>query len=346
MTAVADPIAATPGRGTKWRFLLRIALSFGLLALVLVVVGVDNLANAWVSIDPRYLLLVAAIYHVDRGLMAYKWGLLLRAIGIRIPYFILFRIYAIVPLTTLVASATIGGELFRIYNISRLGVKPRDTFASIVAERAIGFATILLLAFIGLFLVFMTARNSQTAEGSQLPFAAIGLALVIGSIVTGLLLVLLVGGFKNTIGGLATRFAHLPLVKRLHSFYGAYSSYGAHRRVLGIVTLWSLLEQMMPVIVAFVLAQALDISVSFLELMALIPLIQFVVRLPFSYDGIGVAEVLAIALFGVVGVPAAEAVLLTVVHRVVQLLSVLPWGIHYLMVGPSKAPSERPALVA
>ena len=52
--------------------------------------------------------------------------------------------------------------------------------------------------------------------------------------------------------------------------------------------------------IRFLLAQALHIDVSLVELVAIIPLIVLIVRLPLSIQGFGVQEGLYVALFSLV----------------------------------------------
>ena len=61
----------------------------------------------------------------------------------------------------------------------------------------------------------------------------------------------------------------------------------------------------------------------------------------YEWDGIGLSEGLYVVLFGLVGVPPTEAVLLAVSARVIQILTALPWAIHYVMVRPNFATAPQ-----
>ena len=60
------------------------------------------------------------------------------------------------------------------------------------------------------------------------------------------------------------------------------------------------LAQLVPVATGFLLFRALGIQVSTLELLAIIPLIILAIRLPISFDGIGIQEGLYVGLFALV----------------------------------------------
>jgi len=78
--------------------------------------------------------------------------------------------------------------------------------------------------------------------------------------------------------------------------------------------------------------QALHIDVSLVELIVVIPIITLAMRIPVSLGGFGFQEGLFVALFGIIGVSATEAVLLSTTSRLLVIIISLPWGIHYFLV--------------
>jgi len=81
------------------------------------------------------------------------------------------------------------------------------------------------------------------------------------------------------------------------------------------------------------MAYSLHIDLSPLELMAIIPLTMLATRLPISLDGLGVEEGIYVVLFALIGVSASEAFLLSATERVLSLICLLPWGIHFIFKG-------------
>src|SRR5262249_19405295 len=118
---------------------------------------------------------------------------------------------------------------------------------------------------------------------------------------------------------------------KVHRVYMALCAYRNHSHTIAAVSAWSFLEQLAPIIAITLIARALHINVSLGDMVILVPIIILVTRLPISFGGLGVQEGLFVALFGLVGVSASEAFLLSAVGRILPILCALPWGIHYIV---------------
>jgi len=309
----------------RWSFWLKIFLSVALLGLVVYLVDFRNALNTLLSLNPWYLLPYAVLYFVDRALMAYKWNILLVVLKVQVPFLILFRSCSVAPLVGMVLPATIGGDAFRVYSLTRHKISAQAVLASIVVERIIGFVASLLLAAISLGLVFYIMRDewSRFAGLGWLLLLLIGLTIIVVLVAQGMR-----GGWVRNA---AARFSHYPLVSKLYSFWAKFWVFRNHRRAVAVVFGWTFLEQLVPVGWNFLLVKALHIDVSLLELLAVTPLIILAIRLPISFEGIGVQEGLYVGLLALVGVPPAQALILSTAARIMNALCALPWAIHYIV---------------
>lgn len=309
----------------RWSFWLKVFLSLALLGVVIYLVDPQKAADTLLSLNPWYLLPYAALYFLDRALMAYKWNILLVALKVQVPFLILFRSCSVAPLVGMVLPATIGGDAFRVYSLARHKISAQAVLASIIVERIIGFCAILLLAAISLGLVFYIMRDEWTQ------FAGLGWLLLV---LTGLTMVafLLFRGLRGGwVKALAARFSKYPLASKLYAFWAKFWEFRNHQGAIATVFGWTSLEQLVPVGWNFLLVQALHIDVSILELLAVVPLIILAIRLPVSFEGIGLQEGLYVGLLALVGVPPAEALILSTATRIMNALCALPWAIHYLV---------------
>jgi uncharacterized membrane protein YbhN (UPF0104 family) len=214
-------------------------------------------------------------------------------------------------------------------------VKP--VLASIFIERFIGVITVVILAAFSLGLAFFLLRD-RWDHISGLVWYLIT-AAVVGAIIIGTFLAIAQRG-----GKILTLMSRLPLVSALRQTFTLAYEFKQHRRTLAVVSSWTFIENFFPVVATFLLVRALHIEVSFLELLAIIPLIVLAIRIPISFEGLGIQEGLYIGLLGLVGVPAVEALILSTVTRGVYLLCALPWGIHYLAFGHRKIESGQQAV--
>ena len=327
--------------GKKWAVALRLTLGLGLLALILYFVDLREVVAVVTALEPWYLVAVLAVMYLDRALMAYKWRPLLRDAGVHLPYSVLLRSYLIAPLAAIFLPSTVGGDLFRLYHLSRYKVDTRAVLASIVVERVIGFVAMLAVVGVGvgLGLYLLSDRWEELAA----IVGALAVALLLGA---GLALVLVgvaFGGVRRLVDRVAARLARYPLVGKLHQVYTLYTQYLNRRRTLAVVFAWTLLEQMAPVVSVFILAQALHVNVSFLQLVAIVPLVLLAARMPVSLDGLGVMEGMYVALFALVGVSVEESLLLAAFGRVLQNLPGLPFLVHYVFERRRAPPVARQA---
>jgi glycosyltransferase 2 family protein len=314
-------------RQKKIWFMLRLLLGLCLIGLIVYFVDFYRLLNIIVKANPCYLFAIMVLVYVDRLVMAYKWNQLLHAVDVRIPLYVLFRAYAIAPLTNAVLPSTIGGDLFRLYSLSGYKADTKAVFASMVVERVIAFAAVLLLAGLGLVLMIFALKNGL------LHVVSISTALIMGAgLVAGL-----IGSIhpesRRYAEKLATRFAVYPLVGKVHQIYTLCCEYRKHWRTVATVSVWTLIEQMFPTVGNTLAVWALHIDVPVIVLVAITPLSLLISRLPLTIDSLGVQEGVYVALFGWVGISASEAFLVSMVGRAVSQIALLPWGIHYIYQG-------------
>ncbi len=108
----------------------------------------------------------------------------------------------------------------------------------------------------------------------------------------------------------------------LRKFGGAFGLYRDHPVLLLWIGLASVVEQLFPILVMWLLGLALGLPVDLAMLVVVMPLTLFAARLPISAGGVGVAEGSIVYLLGLFGIPLPEAVALSALGRVVDILVV------------------------
>ena len=313
------------------RVFWKVTLSLGLLGLVVYFVDFGQVVELMTAANPWYLAAVAGLIQLDRALMAYKWNLLLLAMQVQVPFSRLFLAYSVAPLAGVVLPSTIGGDAFRVYMLTRDSVDSYALLASIVVERVVAVIAMLVLATISFGLM------ASVLGAGWGYIIAVGSALGLGILLMAGILGMLHPHCREYMARLARRFTKYPLVDRLHQIYWLCCEYRKHVGTVAAVAGWTLLEQMVPIINLVLIVQALHIDVPLWELIVVIPLAVLAVRLPVSLDGLGVQEGVYVGLFGLAGMTVSEAFLLSTVARVLPLLSVIPWGIYYIVKGREQA---------
>src|SRR5690606_34971651 len=105
------------------------------------------------SFSPVYLILALLVITLDRVLMTYKWTVLLKAQGHRLPLLQAVTIYCTAMVWGLALPATVGADAIRAVMVTRRGFDGTDVVTSIVIERVIGFILALALGIVSLFIL-------------------------------------------------------------------------------------------------------------------------------------------------------------------------------------------------
>ncbi|HEY8519463.1 MAG TPA: lysylphosphatidylglycerol synthase transmembrane domain-containing protein [Gammaproteobacteria bacterium] len=301
-----------------------------------IVYNVDGLEEVWGSIvraDPVYLLLAFLVLTLDRFLMSYKWLVLLRSRGLGLPLVQTVKIYCTAMVWGMFLPATVGADAIRGYMASREGLDGYEVFASIVVERLVGFVASLFFGLIGIMILSAIGLADERFDALWVASAGVllGGAVSVSLSFNDRL-------FDRVVRMLPPRVRESRIVRRLRHFHGIYAGYGANGDVISGFFVLTLVEQYFVVLGMWLTAQALGIDVGLLFLTGVVPLSMIITRLPVTIDGIGVFEGIMILLLGMTGVPAAEALALSLVGRVLQILLWMPWWFVYT----AQARSIRP----
>ena len=305
-----------PGRRTRSRKLRW----FGSLAVTLICLGVLlKLANfqdlVAIILSANVVLVFAALLFraADRLVMVAKWFPLLRVQVPRVDFITAARAYVASGLVHYVLPFQVGADVVRAATLGRDETSFHGVSASIIAERLLGMAATGGLCLVALFVALRTSIDLTFL----FPWAAVAITL-------GLLALLapMVGPFADAILRWLGRFRHRPAAGFLERLAIAYRAYRNHGELLMRVGLISLAEQLFPVIIAGTVALSLAIPVTLPMLLVAVPLASFAARLPISVGGIGVADGAMVYLLGLFGIPVEQALALSLVIRVVDIIVV------------------------
>lgn len=202
--------------------------------------------------------------------------------------------------------ASVGGDVYRAYSAVACGTSLGRGIASVVVDRVMGMVPLAVM--------------SAAALPLALTFEDVSIAAVLAAI-TGMLVVATVAVFTADLW-LPPRVARGRL-GRVVDFISEHRSALRGRiaiQILGLATLIHLGS----VFAAYCFAQALGAPVGFLECLAVVPAALFASTLPVSINGWGVREWAMIAGFGVYGVGAEEALLVSVLIGLSAAAASLP----------------------
>lgn len=287
-----------PKTGRRAGLLLRLAVSAALIAWILSRTPFSEVAAAFRSADPRWVL--AALALVPFGCLASvrRWRLLIRAQGGDAALPFLVRSFLVGVFFNNFLPSTIGGDAIRAMDTARTGVGRAKAVAIVFVDRFVGLLALMLFAVLG---VLVSGRLTEKVP-------SLYAWVVGGAAVLALIAVLL-----------------FVLPRIVESRFALRWPGSVLARAFG----WSLFLQTLVVLNAWFLARALHVPIPLASFFLIVPLALFVMMLPVSVNAIGVRENVWAFFFAAFGVSAATGVALAWLDYGLVLLQALAGGIVY-----------------
>lgn len=258
--------------------------------------------------EPGWLVLASLVFPLGVFLSTIKWQLLLQAQGGVFPRWTLFRYYFIGFFANNFFLSSVGGDVVRLILIRKIAAG-FPVAASIVMERLTGLAALLVLA-----LGAMLWRPAY--------FVSFGLyPLFLAFILAGLFLLFSLFFFNRTLSrwlghrNFAGNSMRSKVQEKLRTFAIAIMEYGNHTGLLFSCLGISLVFYLTPALFQWLLFRAVDVSLPFLVVLLIVPLVQLVALLPVSFNALGVAEGATVLFFSQAGVAPAEALAVALLAR-------------------------------
>ena len=268
----------------------------------------------------RWAVAALALVLLDRGLMAFRWMVLLCALtpGSRPPFAEVLRIFFV---STFVGSflPSVAGDVYRAYSLARLRVDGVQSAASVVMDRALGVLSMVIVAVVALAF----AREMVTVPGVGATVSLSALGCVIGAAAI----------YSSRAAAAAHRVTSWLPGKKLPYLTGglieAVRRYANHHREVTTVLLSSIAVQGLRVLQAYCLGMALGLAAPLWMYFVFIPLIIIVMQVPITISGLGVSQWMFEMLFTRVGVTSAEAVALSILFVALAFVGNLPGALLY-----------------
>ncbi|MBL8058919.1 MAG: flippase-like domain-containing protein [Anaerolineales bacterium] len=304
--------------------LLRVGVSGALLAWVLSQTGLDRLGLALRGADLRPYAGALLIGLAGIGVRAWRWKVLLDAVGARLPFGRLVYLYFVGTFFNAFLPTGFGGDVVRVLEIGA-GASSAQAAGTTVVERLTGFIVLFALALAAL----------PFSQG-LLPPALNGLVALGGAgVLLGSLLLFEGRWLRRLTAGLGrwrlTRAFTLDGTGWLAQTYAVITAAG--RAALARALAIALLFNGIMVAAGVLIAAALHIPASAPVLLVFITVATVTLLLPISISGLGVREGVYVALFAQIGVGDAPAVAFSLAYYSMDLAAGLAGGLLYLLNG-------------
>jgi hypothetical protein len=302
--------------------ILRFACSLGLLALLYTLVDWPELGQVVAQMRLAPYALGVLLYVFATGVLwALRWWLLLRASGLPVALRQLVSINLVASFFTNFLPTTVGGDMVRVYELSRRRGAVETVLATVLVDRLIGLTAVLLMALFALGVGYQYA--GERAVVITVTVAALGLG-------AGLALL----WNRQVLRSLGWVF-RLPVIGRLEPYIQQLDT-ALHvlqrgRRSLAQTLGVTLCAQVLEVCSVLAFTRALGIQAPLAYAFIALPLIWIVTLVPFSFGGVGIRESAFVLLYGAIGVPAAHAMALSLLVYSARLLLGAAGGLVFLI---------------
>lgn len=311
-------------KGPNW-------LGWGLAAFIIascfLFVDFHELVDAVRRLSPIELAALVLISTSERFLRGCNWAFILRIVDVRTPLLRVVRYFYQGSFSGVFLPSHVGGDILRAWWVMRDSGVKHPVFASLVVERLIGFAAAVNWAILGGAVFASHLHPEGTALWAGLAaLAALGANLLFALVMSERL--------HGAVLGLLGRFARARIVGVVHKLYEAFARFGRDPRRLALNALTAVLLQGLQMLLFLGIALSIDATTAagVVPFFAAAALHGLILKLPIAPDGWGVGELAAIAVYGLVGVGAAEAFAVSAIGHVIPMLALTP-GFLFLLAG-------------
>lgn len=313
----------------KARVLLVVRISVVAVGLVLAAIWVfseriwTDLKGAFARMDLWVFACVFGVFCLSQLIVGLRWWLLLRTQGIFINFWVAVRLYFLGWFYNNVMPGSVGGDLVRIWYVTKHTEKKFEAGLSVFVDRAIGLLSTLIIA-VFFYVGFLRSEKIPFVGADSPVFRYWWLVLLV--VAAGL-------------GGLSAHRRGWTLIRRLWTgLRGIIGKLLSAGRLYGRSP-WVLLEAFaltvclqIAVITGFwLLGRNIGIEAGLKYYYVFFTLVWVVGAIPVSIAGAGVVEGTLVVLFvSIAGVAKADAMALALLQRLIWLLGSLPGAVIHM----------------
>src|SRR5438876_907958 len=288
--------------------------------------GPRELWHTLTLVDPTALVLSLICMGLTVLLGVLRWRMVLRVHGLGLSLGRAAEITFVAHFFNSFLLGSTGGDLLKAYYAAReTRHKKKEAVVTVVVDRLLGLFAMLVFACLMMLPNWrlLRAHTQLAALSGFILLMTIGCALLIGMSFWG--------GVSRLWPQSRPRLRKLPKGELLEQCVDACREFGRHRgfilRAVGI----SMLLNLVCVLQFVALANGLDLAISPLALLVIVPMIICVSALPITPSGLGVRENLYVLMLSSIGVPDTSALSLSLLAYAGSLFWSLVGGLVYAM---------------
>ena len=243
-----------------------------------------------------------------------RWQIVLNNFKFKLSYMATLRYLWIGLFFNQALPSSIGGDALRGYYLSRSGSNLKNSALGVLLDRFFGFIGLVALVLIVIPLLF--SRLDGLAAQWEIIFVIVGMLSVLSVV---FILDLLPYDFSNW-----------KIIRGLYAL-----SFEARKMFFSItpgiiLLLLSISIHVFSIIAVLILSEGLELEISWLGIVLVVPLATLFMLIPISIAGWGVREGVMIVGLGYLNVLPEQALALSILYGLLMLITALPGGIIWL----------------
>lgn len=280
-------------------------------------------------LDVAAALATLALVAIDRGVMVWRWLILLRAAGTAIATKSAVWIYLVSSFVGGFLPAGVGADAARAFTLSQRTTRGSEAIASVALDRALGFLSMLIVGLIGI--VLWAPRLEDDVRRLLTVASVVSVALCVGFLWAD----------RAIRAALPQRWHGGRFGVRLLRLADALAAYRDHRGALASVLLLSVTVQLLRILQAYLLGRGIGIDVPFTYYLVFMPIGLIALLLPVSISGFGFPQGVIVWLLRPAGVPETDAFALSTLIVLTGIIANLPGAWLYLTSRRQTATVDR-----
>ncbi len=250
----------------------------------------------------------------------FRWRMLMRPVMQTLSLSQLFNIYCIGLFFNLTFPTVVGGDVVKMYYAGKPERKFAESFAATFLDRNAGMLAMMMIA--------CTA---------SLLYPIVIPGVPVWFIIWSAFFAFLAANFVIFTPSLHRRFTDLlnrlrqhKIAVRIDTISNVFQIIGRHRVILMTSLLISLVNQWLVIAVTWIMAKGLNIEVSLMHFMVIVPAVTLISMIPVSLNGMGLREYAFVSLLGAIGVDREAGIALGLLSSAVVVISSIPGGVIYI----------------
>jgi len=301
--------------------LVKAIVSIGLLALLFSRVDVSRLWGVARNASLGWLAFALLLYLAMLLASALRWGVLLRAQHVRLPFSFLTQSFLVATFFNNFLPSNIGGDVIRIADSAKAAGSKTLATTVVLIDRGLGVLGLALIAATGATIM---QRMAVGPVGPGILWAGFGLGAIIAT--PALLMPEAVTKLLQPL-----RVFHREWVdERIEKLTYALTRFKETPTALAACFAGAVVVQAILVLFYVAIARSMNIPIGFAELAVIVPVSFIVQMVPLSVNGFGIRDATFGFYFTRLGLPLESALLVSFVGAALIMLFSLSGGVAYL----------------